>query len=101
MDEDFTRLHLAIVDLLEREEDLDMEQAVLDEHEDRVGDLDDRLQQLVRQDQPTQREPTDLLQKGLHGRLTFIETELRDVSNAVEAMEPGPELDRCLAPGAA
>ena len=32
----------------------------------------------------------------MHGRLTFIETELRDIANAVEAIERGPKLDRCL-----
>ena len=51
-----------------------MEQAILDEHKGRIGKLGDRLQQLVLQDEPTQKEPTDPLQKGLHGRLTFIET---------------------------
>ena len=73
-----------------------MEQAIFDECKDRIGEFGDCLQQLVLQDEPTQKEPTDLLQKGLHGCLTFIETELRDIANAVEAMERGPELDCCL-----
>ena len=51
---------------------------------------------MVLQDDPAQREPTDPQQRGLHRHLALIETKLRDVANAVEAMEPGPELDCCL-----
>ena len=58
--------------------------------------LGNHLQELVLQDEPVQREPTDPRRRGLHKRLTLIETELLDVSNAFEAMKPGPELDRCL-----
>ena len=58
-DEDFKRLHFAIVDLLEQQEDLEMEQAIFDDHEDRIGKPGDRLQQLVLQNEPTQKEPID------------------------------------------
>ena len=47
VDEDFKRLHFTIIDLLDQHEDLEMEQAIFDEHEDRIGELGDRLQQLV------------------------------------------------------
>ena len=60
-----------------------------------LENLGDCLQQLVLQDEPVQKEPTDPQQKGLHRHLALIETDLHDVSNAVEAMEPGPEMDRC------
>ena len=73
-----------------------MEQVAFDEHEDRVGNLVDRLQWLVLCDEPVWKEPTDSQQKGLLRRLALIETELCDVSNAPEALEPGPELDCCL-----
>ena len=96
MNEDFKRLHFAVVDLLEQQEDIEMEQAAFDEHEDRVGNLGDRLQRLVLQDEPVRREPRDSQQKGLHRHLVLIETEVCAVSNTVEAMEPGPELDHCL-----
>ena len=61
-----------------------------------LANLGDRLQQLVLQEEPTQKEPTDPLQKGLHKRLIFKETKLRDIASTVEAIERGPELDRCL-----
>ena len=35
-------------------------------------------------------------QRGLNRCLVLIETELRDLANAVEAIERGPELHRCL-----
>ena len=73
-----------------------MEQAVFDEHEDRVGSLGDCLQQLVLQGEPARREPTHPQRRGLQRRLTLIEPELCDVSNTVEAIKPGPELGRCL-----
>ena len=73
-----------------------MEQAGFAEHKYRVGSLGDHLQQLVLQDEPVRREPTDSQQRGQHKRLMLIETELRDVSNSVEAMKMGPELDHFL-----
>ena len=72
-----------------------MEQATFDDHKYKVGYLGDRLQ-LVLQDEPGRKESRDPQQKGLHRCLPLIETELRDVSNAVEAIIPGPELDHCL-----
>ena len=61
-----------------------LEQAAFDEHEDRVGNLGDRLQQLVLQDKPVGKKPTDPQQKGLHRHLALTETELCDVSNALK-----------------
>ena len=39
VDEEYKRLHFAIVDLLEQQEELEMEQANFNEHEDRIGEL--------------------------------------------------------------
>jgi ATP-dependent helicase/DNAse subunit B len=46
LDSDFKTYHLAVVDLTD-DEALDTEQAMLDEHDDKVTDLSARLQQLV------------------------------------------------------
>ena len=51
VDKDFKHLHFTIVDLLEQQEDLEIEQVVFDDHEDRVGELGDYLQQLILQDE--------------------------------------------------
>ena len=95
LNQDFNCLHFAVVDLLKQQEDLEMVQSAFDDHEDTVGILGDRLQ-LVLQDEPVWKAPTDPQQRGLHRHLTFIEIELCDVSKAVEALKPGPELDCCL-----
>ena len=54
LNEDFSRLHFAILNLLEQQEDLELEPAVLDDHEDKVGNLKVCLQHLVVQDKPAQ-----------------------------------------------
>ena len=95
LNEDFKHLHFTIVNLLEQQEDIEMEQAAFDDHEDRVGNLGNRLQ-LVLQDEPTRKEPRDPQQKGVLRHLALIQTKMCVVSNAVEAIEPGPQLDHCL-----
>ena len=49
----------------------------------------------VVEDEPMRRTSTDP-QKDLSRRLVLIETEMRDIANAVGAIGRGPELDRCL-----
>ena len=94
----------------EDEDTLRREQAILDDHEDRMNEIMDCLTQLSHsrssptvvappmgpaQDEPMRTTSTDP-QRGLNRRLVLIETELRDIANAVEAIERGPEFDRCL-----
>ena len=82
----------------------------MDDHEDRLNEIMDCLTKLGHskssptvvappmgpaQDEPTPRTSTDP-QRGLHRHLALIETELRDIANTVDAIERGPELDRCL-----
>ena len=69
--EEFKCFHFAIVDLLEEEEEIELEQANFDEHEERIGKFGDHLQTLILQDKPAPKEPADPVQKGLHGRLTI------------------------------
>ena len=88
--------YFAIVDLLKQQDETQLEQAVFNDHEDRVGNLGDHIKQLVLQDEPSRKQLTDPQQRGLHSHLALIETELRDVFNATKAMKSGPELDRCL-----
>ena len=72
-----------------------MEQAALDDHEHRVGNHEGHLQ-LVLQDEPVRKQPTDRQQKSLHRDLVLIKTEMRNVANTVEVLELGSELDVCL-----
>ena len=55
-----------------------MEQAAFDDHEERVRNPGDCLQQLVLQDELARKEPTDPQQTGPQRRLVLIETELCD-----------------------
>ena len=73
--EEFKRFHFTIIDLLEQKWEIELEQGNFDEHENRIADP---------------------IQKGLNRRQTLLDTELRDIAGAVEAMEKGPELHRCL-----
>ena len=73
-----------------------MEETALHDHKDWVGNLLDRVQQLVVLDEPAQKEPADPQQRGLPSHLALIETELCDVSNPIETIEQGPEVDHCL-----
>ena len=51
---DFKCYHFAIVDLLKLEDELGTELPAIDDHEDRVGNVGDRIQQLVMQEEPVQ-----------------------------------------------
>ena len=76
VDEDFKRLHFAIVDLLDQREDLEMEPAIFDEHEDRIGKLGHRLQQLILWDESAKREltaPTMSLEAAAEPPSSYVE----------------------------
>ena len=47
LDSDLKTHHSAIVDLVEKEDDLEREQDVLDQHDDEVLDLSTRLERLI------------------------------------------------------
>ena len=58
VDKDFKSLHFTIVDLLKEQEDLELEQAIFDEHKDRIDELGDCLQQLILRDESAKGEST-------------------------------------------
>ena len=95
MDGEFRTYHLSVVDLLEEEADLETEQAVLDEHDDRVTGLLGRLERLATPAEKEERcipDPT----LGLQRRLAYLEENLRKVDKAVASMEGMADVDRCL-----
>ena len=67
---------------------------MLDEHDDRVADLADRLQQLV--SPPKKRGEATEEQNLLRKRLQHIERNIGDIADVIGPMIPGPELDREL-----
>ena len=94
LDDDFKQYHFAVVDLLEDEDEEKTEQAILDEHDERVAKLTDRLQTLTTR--PKKRgEPTEE-QKLLRKRLEYIESNIGDIKDVVGLIAPGPDMDREL-----
>ena len=79
MDSDFKRYHLAVVDLLDEDKNLDDKQAILDDHDDRVSDLSDCLTNLPI---PAEREmkPKADPQQPLHRRLQHVECSMQKVA---------------------
>ena len=75
LDTDFKDYHFNVVNLIEEEEGLEREQAVLDEHDDRVTDLSYCLQQLLIPDMQGSKAGPDPWQH-LYKRMTCIEQNL-------------------------
>ena len=90
---DFKEKHLSVVDLLERDADLEAEQIVLDEHDEIVADLLARLDVLVtRLSSPEAKDdPREISKK----RLTRLEKKLSSVVGEVDKFDP-KSVDRCL-----
>ena len=100
LDGEFKGYHFAGVALLEEDEDLDREQAVLDEHDDRVTGLFNRITGLIT---PVRREikayPKQHISKRLQHiskRLQHLERNLRKVATDVSTAADKREVDRCL-----
>ena len=94
LDGEFRTYHLAVVDLLE-EDDLEKEQADLDDHDDRVTYRFDRLACLTTPEEQEKRLKPDP-RLCLQWRLQHLEGNLRKISKAVASVADKVELDRCL-----
>ena len=95
LDEEFKTYHLGMVDLLEKEKDLESEQAALGNHDNRVIDLLGCLQHLATPgggEEKHKRDPTWNLQR----RLLRLEGNVRKDSSAVSAITDEAEVDQCL-----
>ena len=95
LDAEFHQYHFAIIDLLEDEVNLEEEQAVLDNHNEKITDLMERLQHLalkseVDQYLSTTTDPSQPLRKQLHR----TERRARMVQTTMESLTPGPDLDQ-------
>ena len=66
IDAEFKTIHFQIVDLLDKDEDLNREQVIFDEHEDRVSAFSLRIQGLTHSPTPA----SDLLRRTLFLRVT-------------------------------
>ena len=82
---------------------LEWEQALLDDHEDRMTNIMDRLIQLSHaKPSPTVMAPPISLEMAaepsrlLHRRLHHLESSLRSINETVKPLAPGPDVNGCL-----
>ena len=98
LDADFKTFHFVIVDLTDDEEALQTEQAALDDHDDRVAGLTDRIQELLSGGE-LKHSPSEAAadcSAPLYKQLVRIEEEIRETQEILEPLSPGPDTDRCL-----
>ena len=94
---EFRQYHYSIVELQENEANIEEEQVALDDCEEKVTNLIDRLQQLVLET----KEGRSLLafmghSLPLHTQLSRIEKRTGIVSDRSRSLTPGPEINQCL-----
>ena len=95
LDGDFKRYHLSIVDVLENDEEQTREQAVIDDHDNKVTELFTRILRLTMEEEREEEAKLDP-RKHLSKRLQHLERNLRTVATAVSSAVEHPRVDRCL-----
>ena len=95
-DADFRRHHFNVMELV-NQEDLVAEQAILDEHPDKVTDYMDRLQQLFAMPEKSSHKASDkYIAEGLFKRLHYIVRELTSLNDSADSEASRPSIDACL-----
>ena len=97
-DASFKEFHFRALDLIDEAEQED-EQAVLDEHDDKVTDASARIQQLLPETpkpEPISSDSDLELKRQLHEQLDRIEVNLHAVEATTRPMMTGPKPDSCL-----
>ena len=102
LDTDFKKYHFHLIGLVDEfdEDALTQEQAMVDDHDDRINDIMNRLTQLSHyKSSPTVAAPSTGLESAaeptrfLCRRLNYMETTLRTINSIIESLTPGPDLD--------
>ena len=97
-DVSFKEFHLGVLDLIDKAEQ-NYEQAVLDEHDNKVADVTACIQQLLAETpkpEPLSSDSDLELKRQLHERLDRIESKLHAASTATGPMAKGPKPDNSL-----
>ena len=98
LDTEFRQHHYNIVELLE-DEAVEEEQATLDDHDERVTDLVERLQHLMLEPKEATSGPPSASADAsmpLRRQLERIEKRIRVTYETTRSLRPGPDLDQCL-----
>ena len=95
LDTEFCQHHYAIAELLD-DEAVDEEQVALDDHNERVTNLVNRLQFVLEPKEavfpPCSADPSRLLQK----QLERIEKRIQMVNEMMKSLHPRPAVNQCL-----
>ena len=95
-DTDFKKNHFAVVELANQEE-LEADQAVLDNHTERVTEFLDRLPQLLQEPEKVSKKSSGTtVTEGLLKRLHYVIYELPSLNDTDDSVTPGPSMDSCL-----
>ena len=94
LDGEFKRYHLSIVDLIDNNEDLESEQAAMDDHDDKLKvtglfNRPARLAMLEEHEEKVRLDPREHLRK----RLQHLEHNLQKVASAVSSTAEQPDVD--------
>ena len=95
LDDEFRTYHPAVVDLLEEKDDLENEQAALDNHDDRITGVLHHLAHLITLEEQAEKPKLDPRQS-LQRRLLHLGGNLRKVSEAVSAVADKTIVDHYL-----
>ena len=96
LDKEFRGYHYSILELMEEDEDFDGEQAILDDDEDKVSNILDRLYVLLNPAKPSAGLFDDPRPK-IDKRLAHVDSGLARVVEEMKKLKPSPDMDRCLA----
>ena len=96
LDTEFKRYHMEVIDALEEEDELEREQAVMDDHESRVAHISISLKALSVPTKESIVKVDDKEQNLFRRRLAHLEKNLRKVNAQIEHLDPGPGIDRFL-----
>ena len=94
LDQEFRTYHFAVIDLTE-EDAAEPEQTLMDEHDDKVGNLSTRIQQPIDKyssSSSTESNPNHTLIRCLNR----IEKNLKAIVDEVDALATGPDTDTCI-----
>ena len=97
LDKDLREYHYSHLDLMEEDEDFDGEQAILDEHEEKISNILDCLYVLLNPTKPTIgvfADPRHHMHVEKH--LSHVDNRLARISDELKEVKPGPNTDCCL-----
>ena len=95
LNKDIRGYHYSILDLMEEDEDFDEEQAILDEHEEKISNILDHRYVMLNPAKST----TGVFDDPCHNidkRLAHVDSGLARILDEMKEVRHGPDMDHCL-----